>query len=124
MNSRQLARVGIVIFKMSARKFVAEVREFFGHRFPKKPPREPNGINVPNRISTESEDIISVIGSRIRLTKRGNRYAGCCPFHPDTVPSLFVVQETQFFFCASCRAEGDAREFVRRFDAGHNARAN
>jgi|HubBroStandDraft_1064217.scaffolds.fasta_scaffold83651_4 DNA primase len=51
------------------------------------------------------------------LRKRGNRYTGLCPFHPDTVPSLFVNPKTQYFLCFGCMAEGSASEFLRLFEA-------
>lgn len=62
---------------------------------------------------TGAEDIVSIIGSRVELTKRGSRYTGRCPFHDDRIPSLFVNPKTQSFFCFGCRAEGDANEFLR-----------
>jgi CHC2-type zinc finger protein len=116
MNSGKLALVGLVLFKMSVRRLKLEVREFFG-RSSKRSPREPIGNDITDKISPECGDIVAVIGSRIRLTKRGSRYAGCCPFHNDRVPSMVVIPETEFFLCFGCRAEGDAKEFVRRFDA-------
>jgi hypothetical protein len=57
--------------------------------------------------------IVAVIGNRISLMQRGNRYIGLCPFHPDTVPSLGVKPQTQTFFCFGCKAQGDAEEFLR-----------
>jgi hypothetical protein len=61
------------------------------------------------------DDIVAVIGSRINLTRRGNRYTGRCPFHDDQVPSLFVNPKTQIFFCFGCKAQGDAKEFLRLY---------
>jgi DNA primase len=63
------------------------------------------------------DDIVAIIGARVSLTKRGNRYTGLCPFHPDTVPSLFVNPKTQYFLCFGCRAEGGTSEFLRLYEA-------
>jgi DNA primase len=72
-------------------------------------------------MATPDEDIIAIIGSRIELTKRGSRYTGRCPFHKDTIPSLFVNPKTQYFLCFGCRAEGGASEFLRLWKANHES---
>jgi|HubBroStandDraft_1064217.scaffolds.fasta_scaffold95089_2 DNA primase len=66
---------------------------------------------------TAPEDIVATIGSRVALTKRGSRYTGRCPFHDDHIPSLFVNALTQTFFCFGCRAEGDAKGFLRLWES-------
>jgi DNA primase len=68
-------------------------------------------------MATGNEDIVTIIGSRIALTKRGSRYTGRCPFHDDRIPSFFVNPKSQTFFCFGCRAEGDAKEFLRLWEA-------
>jgi hypothetical protein len=64
------------------------------------------GVEPPADTTMGAEDkiIVAVIGNRISLIQRGNRYIGLCPFHPDTVPSLVVNPQTQTFFCFGCKA--------------------
>jgi DNA primase len=38
----------------------------------------------------EKADIVEIISSYIKLSKKGKDYVGICPFHPDTNPSLSV----------------------------------
>jgi DNA primase len=35
-------------------------------------------------------DIVSVIGSFIKISKKGANYVALCPFHPDSNPSLSI----------------------------------
>ena len=63
-----------------------------------------------------TSDIVAVIGSRITLTRRGHEYAGRCPFHEDSTPSLYVVPDKGFYHCFGFSASGDVVAFVQRFD--------
>jgi DNA primase len=38
----------------------------------------------------ETTDIVSVIGTFIKIKKTGSNYVGVCPFHNDTKPSLII----------------------------------
>jgi DNA primase len=38
----------------------------------------------------QKADIVSIIGSYIKLEHKGANYVGICPFHQDTSPSLSV----------------------------------
>lgn len=57
-----------------------------------------------------------VIGKRIKLTRAGREYKGCCPFHREKTPSFYVNDEKQFFHCFGCGAHGDILGFVTRHD--------
>jgi DNA primase len=48
-----------------------------------------DSYNLANQI-IEKCDIVGVIGSFIKLTKKGANYVAVCPFHSDTNPSLSV----------------------------------
>jgi CHC2 zinc finger len=116
------ALVGLVIFKegqaralRAVRKVGERVRKRLG--LPKEAPAKGERDRRSYLMPTVPEDIVAVVGKRIELTKRGSRYAARCPFHPDTVPSLFVSPESQTFFCFGCRAEGTATEFLRLWEA-------
>jgi hypothetical protein len=56
--------------------------------------------------------IAKVIGSRVRLEKRGREHTGLCPFHKETTPSFSVVEEKGFYHCFGCGAHGDVIGFV------------
>src|SRR5271169_5099785 len=64
-----------------------------------------------NRIS-----LSSLVGGRVKLTRRGREYAGLCPFHHEKTPSFYVVDDKNFFHCFDCGAHGDAIGFVMRAD--------
>ena len=49
----------------------------------------------------QSNDIVDVIGSYIKLHKAGRSFKAVCPFHNDTHPSMQVSQQKQIFKCFS-----------------------
>ncbi len=61
-------------------------------------------------------DIVQVIGSYVRLEKRGARWTGLCPFHNEKTPSFGVNEEKGFFFCFGCKKGGDAITFIREIE--------
>src|SRR5207302_11459504 len=58
----------------------------------------------------------SLVGRRVRLTRRGRELAGLCPFHHEKTPSFYVVEDKGFFHCFGCGAHGDAIGYVMRAD--------
>jgi len=64
----------------------------------------------------QSADIVSVIGQRIELKKKGKDYWGKCPFHNDGTPSFTVSPAGQFFKCFGCGESGDVAAFVQKYD--------
>jgi DNA primase len=63
----------------------------------------------------EKTNIVEVISSYIKLTRKGNNYVGLCPFHPDTTPSLVVSPKKQIFKCFVCNAKGNVFSFVQQY---------
>ncbi|MBP9868465.1 MAG: DNA primase [Alphaproteobacteria bacterium] len=57
-----------------------------------------------------------VIGRRVKLTRSGREFKGCCPFHREKTPSFYVNDDKQFFHCFGCGAHGDVLGFVMRHD--------
>ena len=55
----------------------------------------------------------SIIGKSVKLTKRGNRFIGLCPFHSEKTPSFNVNDDEGFFYCFGCGASGDVINYVR-----------
>ena len=60
-----------------------------------------------NRVS-----LSSVVGKRVKLTRRGNEYTGLCPFHKEKTPSFTVSEDKGFYHCFGCGAHGDAISFL------------
>ncbi|APH58123.1 DNA primase [Granulibacter bethesdensis] len=54
--------------------------------------------------------IASVIGRRVRLSKAGRNWKGCCPFHGEKTPSFYVYDD--HFHCFGCGVHGDVVSFV------------
>lgn len=53
-----------------------------------------------------------LIGTRVKLVKRGREYQGLCPFHHEKTPSFTVNDEKEFYHCFGCGAHGDAVTFL------------
>lgn len=54
--------------------------------------------------------LASVVGRRVRLTRSGRQWKGCCPFHGEKTPSFYVYEDG--YHCFGCGAHGDAISFV------------
>ena len=57
-----------------------------------------------------------VIGNKLKLTRAGREFKGCCPFHNEKSPSFYVNDEKKFFHCFGCGAHGDIIGFTMRHD--------
>ena len=60
--------------------------------------------------------IVSVIGERVRLERRGQSHIGLCPFHKEKTPSFHVNADRGFFYCFGCQAGGNVISFVQQLD--------
>ncbi len=61
-------------------------------------------------------DIVDIIGERVELSRRGNRFWGLCPFHSEKTPSFSVSQERQLFYCFGCHEGGNVFTFLKKHD--------
>jgi len=61
-------------------------------------------------------NLSDLIGKRVKLSRAGREFKGCCPFHHEKTPSFYVNDEKQFYHCFGCGAHGDAVEFVMQHD--------
>ena len=52
----------------------------------------------------------ALIGRRVKLTRSGRQWKGCCPFHGEKTPSFYVYDD--HYHCFGCGAHGDAVSFV------------
>ncbi|HQX26742.1 MAG TPA: DNA primase [Alphaproteobacteria bacterium] len=76
-------------------------------------------MTIPPRFLDDIRSRLSlsdVIGKRVRLTRAGREYKGCCPFHKEKSPSFTVNDDKQFFHCFGCGAHGDVIGFVMRYE--------
>jgi DNA primase len=53
-----------------------------------------------------------VIGRRVKLTRAGREWKGCCPFHNEKTPSFYVNDDKGFYHCFGCGAHGDVIRFL------------
>jgi DNA primase len=60
--------------------------------------------------------IVTVIGERMKLERRGQSHVGLCPFHKEKSPSFHVNGERGFFYCFGCKASGNVISFVQQLD--------
>jgi len=65
---------------------------------------------------TSRSDIVSVVGSYVRLEKKGSRWVGLCPFHNEKTPSFGVQEDKGFFYCFGCQKGGDAITFIKEIE--------
>lgn len=55
--------------------------------------------------------IVDVVGSKIKLVRKGREYQACCPFHNEKTPSFTVNEAKGFYHCFGCGAHGDIIKF-------------
>ena len=56
-----------------------------------------------------------VESSGVELTKAGKQWQGCCPFHEDSTPSLFISPDKNLWNClGQCGAGGGPIDWVMK----------
>lgn len=76
-------------------------------------------MSIPPRFLDELRNRLTlseVIGRRMKLTRAGREFKGCCPFHREKSPSFYVNDDKQFYHCFGCGAHGDVVGFVMQND--------
>ena len=58
--------------------------------------------------------IVDIISRRVPLTKKGQNYWGCCPFHNEKTPSFSVSEDKGFYHCFGCGEHGDIISFTMK----------
>lgn len=90
-------------------------------RFPARPNAKDGRVaGFPDRFLEELKykcDIVSVISQYVPLTKKGNKYFCCCPFHNEKTPSMCVNTDGQYYHCFGCGASGDVITFVMEMES-------
>ncbi len=64
----------------------------------------------------EKNDIIDVIGSYVKLERRGYNYWACCPFHHEKTPSFLINAADKYYHCFGCGVSGDVIGFVKEYE--------
>ncbi len=62
-------------------------------------------------------NIVDVIGSYVRLQKKGSNYMACCPFHNENTPSFSVNPSKQMYYCFGCGAGGNVFTFLMQYES-------
>lgn len=55
---------------------------------------------------------IAVFQEKVRLTKKGGKWWGLCPFHAEKTPSFSVDAERGLFYCFGCQKGGSLVDFL------------
>ncbi|MBA2480009.1 MAG: DNA primase [Planctomycetes bacterium] len=58
-------------------------------------------------------DLVQLMGEYTPLRKSGAQFTGCCAFHQERTPSMYVYPEQQTYHCFGCGAHGDAISLIR-----------
>lgn len=64
----------------------------------------------------ESNDIVDIISSYVRLKRAGKEYRGLCPFHSEKTPSFYVDAERQVYYCFGCHSGGNVISFIMNIE--------
>ena len=58
--------------------------------------------------------VVDVVGRVVPLSRKGQNYWGCCPFHNEKTPSFSVNEEKGFYHCFGCGEHGDIISFTMK----------
>lgn len=67
-------------------------------------------------IEKAKSDIVGTVSKYVELTKKGNEFTACCPFHSERTPSFTVMPDKGAFYCFGCGEGGDAVDFVSKYE--------
>jgi DNA primase len=76
-------------------------------------------MSISPRLTQDVRDRLTlseVIGRKVKLTRAGREFKGCCPFHREKSASFYVNDDKQFYHCFGCGAHGDVFGFVMQHD--------
>ncbi len=72
-------------------------------------------MRIPDSIIEEIQekvDFLEIVGDYTSLSRKGDRYWGCCPFHNERTPSFSVIPEKNVYYCFGCHKGGGFFQFI------------
>ena len=54
----------------------------------------------------------ALIQRTVKLTRAGNEWKACCPFHSEKTPSFYVNDAKGFYHCFGCQQHGGAIDWM------------
>ncbi len=61
-------------------------------------------------------DIVDIVGSFVKLKRRGTNYLGLCPFHNEKSPSFTVSGAKEIYKCFGCGKSGNSIGFLMELE--------
>lgn len=61
-------------------------------------------------------DVVEIVGSYVKLKKRGTNYLGLCPFHNEKTPSFTVSPAKEIYKCFGCGKSGNSISFLMELE--------
>ena len=61
-------------------------------------------------------DIVDIVGSFVKLKRRGSNYLGLCPFHNEKSPSFTVSGAKEIYKCFGCGKSGNSIGFIMELE--------
>lgn len=61
-------------------------------------------------------DILDVVAETVKMSRKGDRYWGLCPFHGEKTPSFSVTPGKNMFYCFGCHAGGNLFTYIMKRD--------
>ena len=71
--------------------------------------------NIVEEVMSKN-DIVDVVSSYVKLSRKGNSYFGLCPFHNEKSASFSVSPNKQMFYCFGCGEGGNVYSFIMKYE--------
>ena len=76
-------------------------------------------MRIPEHIIDQvrdSNEIVNLVGSYLKLKRKGVNYFAVCPFHHEKTPSFSVNAQKQIWHCFGCNRGGNVFSFVMEYE--------
>ena len=76
-------------------------------------------MRIPEHIIDQvrdSNEIVNLVGSYLKLKRKGVNYFAVCPFHHEKTPSFSVNASKQIWHCFGCNRGGNVFSFVMEYE--------
>ncbi len=68
-------------------------------------------------------DMVDIVSESVKLTRKGTRYWGLCPFHEEKTSSFSITPDKNLFYCFGCHAGGNIFTYIMKRDGVEFAEA-